>query len=133
MANPKHVEQWKHNREFLGVIPAAYPDWIVTAAFYVSLHAVDALLEHDQVTRVNSHDSRNNVLMQTRRYQQIWKHYQPLHDLSRRIRYLAEPEKWVPVEQIPAQVLGRYLYPLENSVQKLMGAELNLQGIVLRA
>ncbi len=86
MANPsKHLDQWKHNRAFLSIIPATYPDWIVTVAFYVSLHAVDALLAHDQVGRVNSHDSRNNVLMQTRRYQQIWRHYQPLHDLSRRI------------------------------------------------
>ena len=85
------------------------------------------------MTRVNSHDSRNNVLMQTRRYQQIWKHYQPLHDLSRRIRYLAEPAVWVPVEQIPAQVLGRYMYPLENSVQKLMGVQLNLAAVELKA
>ena len=45
MANPsKHLDQWKHNRAFSSEISGAYPDWIVTVAFYVALHAVDALL-----------------------------------------------------------------------------------------
>ena len=70
--------------------------------------------------------------MQTKRYQQIWRHYQPLHDLSRRIRYLAEPGAWVATEQIPAQVFARYLYPLEASVEKLIGHAMERGGIELR-
>jgi hypothetical protein len=71
--------------------------------------------------RVNSHASRNEVLIKTRRYQQIWKHYQPLHDLSRRIRYLAAPSGWVPVEQVQKQIWGRYLYLIEKYRRRLDG------------
>ena len=127
----QHVAQWKHNRILVGMIPVTHPDWIVTVTFYVALHAVDALLAHDGVARVHSHDTRNGVLMATRRYQQIWRHYQPLHDLSRRIRYLAEPALWVPPGEIPAQVFKRYLFPLEASVEKLLGIDLNLAEIQL--
>lgn len=123
--------QWKHNRALLGILPTSHPDWIVTVAFYVALHAADALMAHDGVTRVTSHDTRNNVLITTRRYQQIWRHYQPLHDLSRHIRYLAEPALWVPPEQIPVQVFKRYLLPLEASVEKLLGVRLELPEIRL--
>ena len=35
---------------------------------------------------------------------------------------------WIPPEQIPGQVFGRYLYPLENSVRKLIGQTLELGG-----
>jgi hypothetical protein len=78
MANyQQHLTQWKHNRSFLGSISTTYPDWIVTVAFYVALHATDSLLAHDGISRVHSHDTRNNVLMQTRRYEHIWRHYRP--------------------------------------------------------
>jgi hypothetical protein len=129
----KHLKQWKHNRRFLGLVPKAYPDWMVTVTFYVALHAVDALLAHDGVARVNSHETRNEVLIRTKRYQQIWKYYQPLHDLSRRIRYLAEPGTWVPVEEMSTQVWGRYLYPIEKSVGNLIGTPLSAPGLSIPA
>jgi len=116
----RHLDQWLHNRKFVSLIPATHPDWIVTVSFYVALHAVDALLQSDGVRRVNSHDSRNEVLMNTRRYTRIWDAYQPLHDLSRRIRYLADPLQWITFEDIPKQVFRRYLYPIEESVYRLM-------------
>jgi hypothetical protein len=119
----KHLDQWQHNRAFLGLIPTDYPDWMVTVSFYVALHAIDALLAHDGVGRVNSHESRNDVLIKTKRYQQIWKHYQPLHDLSRRIRYLAAPGDWVPVSEIPKQIWNRYLLPIEKSAGGLKPLE----------
>lgn len=63
MADPaKHITQWKHNRAFLNSVPPAYSDWIVTVTFYVALHAVDSLLEFDNVDRVHSHETRNRVL-----------------------------------------------------------------------
>jgi hypothetical protein len=134
MANyQQHLTQWKHNRSLLGSISTTYPDWIVTVAFYVALHATDSLLAHDGISRVHSHDTRNNVLMQTRRYEHIWRHYRPLHDLSRRIRYLAEPGIWVPADRIPHDILERYLYPLELSVQRLLNVSLSLPAIALGA
>ena len=99
-------------------IPPEYPDWIVTVAFYAALQAVDALLAKDNVT-VYSHEARNTTLKQTNRYEYIWKHYYPLYDLSRKVRYLAAPAQWVKHQDIDKNVLRKYLYPIEKSVKAL--------------
>jgi hypothetical protein len=98
----------------------------------VALHAVDALLSHDKVPNVTSHQSRNAVLMQTNRYQYIWKRYQPLYQLSQTVRYLASPQQWVPAEQVQMQVVERYLAPIEQSVQRLLKRELDLAPLTVR-
>ncbi len=127
-----HIAQWKHNRDFLAQVPPQYSDWLVTVSFYVALHAVDALLAVDKVTRVNSHDARNEVLAKTNRYSAIWKLYRPLFDLSRTVRYLADPVRWVPATTIEKEVIKRYLYPIERAAQGLMKMDLKLSAIVLR-
>lgn len=126
-----HISQWTHNRGFLQTIRPQYPDWAVTAIFYTALHAIDALLAADKVQGIYSHETRNRALMNTNRYARLWNLYQPLHDLSRTVRYLAEPERWVAWDDIDRQVIRRYLYPIENSVQKLMNKELDLPTIEL--
>lgn len=127
-----HIQQWTHNRAFLGTISGRYPDWRVTVSFYIALQAVDALLAHDQMgSRVTSHESRNMVLAQTNRYRQVAIHYFPLHDMSRTVRYLADPGKWIPTEEIEPKVLHRYLYPIEASVQRLIGIDLQFGKIVM--
>lgn len=127
-----HINQWKHNRGFLGLIDPKFPDWAVTVTFYTALHAVDALLKHDKVGGIVSHDTRNRTLMQTHRYMQIWKHYQPLYGLSRTVRYMAKPESWVPWDQVEAQIIKRYLKSIEDSVQKLMDINQNLPPVTMR-
>src|ERR1700683_2927239 len=107
-----HIKQWLHNRAHLASITSAYPDWMVTASFYCALHAVDSLLCHDNVKNIISHKTRNDVLIRTNRYDAIRRAYLPLYDLSRTVRYLAEPEKWVPLERIQKDVIARYLYPI---------------------
>lgn len=132
MANSQsHIRQWMHNRELLPKIPPEYPDWIVTVTFYVALHAVDALLAHDKVERVTSHDARNHVLLHTNRYRAIRSAYMPLYDLSRTVRYLANPTAWVPLEEIDRNVIARCLYPIEKSVQNLMSKDLGLPRITI--
>lgn len=133
MANVRqHLDQWEHNRAFLlAVAWKVYPDWVVTAAFYTSLHAIDALLAHDNVSEVHSHQSRNLVLAKTNRYSAIWRAYQPLYDLSRTVRYLAQPAKWTPPEELQKNIIERYLYPIEKSVRKLAKVDLNLPPISL--
>lgn len=126
-----HIKQWKHNRAFLQTIGPAYPDWAVTTVFYTALHAVDALLTTDRVEGVVSHETRNRALMKTNRYAKLWDHYQPLHDLSRTIRYLADPDRWVAWSQIDEGVIRRHLYPIEKSVQRLMRQDLQLPEIIL--
>ena len=127
-----HLRQWKHNREFIGLIDPRYPDWVVTAIFYTALHAVDTLLKKDKVQGTASHDARNRALMLTKRYAQIWKHYRPLHNLSKTVRYQAQPESWIAWDRLDVQVIRIYLHPIEESVQKLIGQDLQLAPIVLR-
>ncbi len=117
--NQSHMTQWKHNRSLLDHVPTVYPDWLVTIAFYTALHAIDALLAYDHIA-VHSHDTRNTTLKQTNRYDYIWKHYAPLHDRSRKVRYLAKPSEWIQPQDIHPKVLKSYLYPIEGSVKKLM-------------
>ena len=125
-----HIQQWKHNRDFLCTINAKYSDWIVTVSFYVAVHAVDALLCFDG-SFVDNHKTRNDILLRTNRYLAIKTPYLNLYNLSRTIRYLANPTLWVPPEQIETQVIGRYLYPVEKSVQNLMSINLHLPKIML--
>jgi len=129
---PSHINQWKHNRLFLASIEPQFHDWIVTAAFYTALHAIDALLAHDNVV-VTNHEGRNRALHLTNRYEFINQKYMPLYGLARTMRYFADPKKWVPTADVQKQVIERYLYPIEKSVQKLLGQDLALAQIVLKS
>ena len=128
-----HIKQWLHNRGFISRIDPDFSDWAVTATFYTALHAVDALLKHDGVRGIVNHASRNNALMRITRYAKIWKHYQPLHDLSRTIRYMANPQRWVAWPDIEGEVFRRFLYPLEKSVRKLMKEDGDLPTITMKS
>jgi hypothetical protein len=120
MALPQnHIDQWKHNRAFLETIKPEFSDWLVTVTFYTALHAVDTLLAHDKITPTN-HDHRNAALLRTNRYKHICSFYMPLFSLCRTIRYLESPGTWVPFEEVEKNVIERYLYPIERSVQKLI-------------
>ncbi len=44
---------------------------------------------------------------------------------------MADPNIWVPADEIQKNVINRYLYPIEASVQKLMGRNLALSKIVM--
>lgn len=124
-ARDDHVRQWLHNRTFLTTIPPQYNDWIVTVTFYTALHAVDALLVHDRVA-VYNHASRNRTIASINRYDRIDRGYTPLYYLSRTARYVADPNQWIPADRIPKEVIQRHLYPIEASVQKLVGHDLKL-------
>lgn len=134
MAKPSdHIEQWKHNRRFIEMIPRGYPDWIVTVAFYTALHAIDALLTFDNTPDVINHETRNRVLTRTHKYLKITRAYLPLYNLSRTVRYVAAPSKWIKVSDIETRVF-RLLYGIEKSVQKLMGdIDLDLARLAVRS
>ena len=126
-----HITQWLHNRAFLTEIRPDYRDWIVTAAFYTALHAVDTLLAFDKVT-VTNHESRNRTLARVNRYDKIYDRFDPLYKLARTIRYLADATQWVPLEQIQPKIIERHLYPIEQSVQKLIGRDLGLPALKIQ-
>lgn len=126
----RHIAQWKHNRDFLQNIPPRFNDWMIVAVFYASLHAVDTLLA-TRKDEAQDHKSRNGKLSQTRSYEKIWKSYRPLYELSRSIRYHANPAEWVAHADIEPQVITRYLYPIEKSVIKLAGLDETKLGFEL--
>jgi hypothetical protein len=128
-----HIIQWHHNRDFISTIDPNYPDWAVTVSFYVALHAVDALLKFDGNIHITDHTSRNATLSHTNRYSKIWKLYHPLFGLSRTVRYLANPKKWVPWPEVEFQIFRRYLYPIEKSVLKLMKKDDSLPPISMKS
>jgi hypothetical protein len=111
-------------------VPASFPDWIVTGCFYVAVHAVDTLLSHDK-NSATSHETRSRLLFGANRYLAIGKCYMPLYSPSRTVRYFADPQKWIPAERIEKDILIRYPYPIEKSVQGLIGADLSLSKITL--
>ncbi len=115
-----HLRQWRHNRELVSRIPPTHPDWIVTVSFYTALHAIDALLAADKVSRIVSHAARNSVLTQTNKYAHLAKTFLPLYDLSQTVRYLADPAAWISFDSVEREVFRRYLYPIENSVMRLL-------------
>ena len=127
-----HTTQWHHNRAFISAIDPDFPDWAVTATFYAAVHAVDALLEHDKISGVVSHEARNEALARISRYKKIWSVYHPLYGLARTVRYFADPLQWVPWGKIEAEIFPRYLYPLEQSVLKLMGRQNALPPVTLK-
>lgn len=133
-AQAQHIQQWKHNRSFSAGIQPQFPDWLVTVSFYVALHAVDTLLHHDEAAaRLMSHETRNAVLMGTNRYRKIWISYSPRYNLSRTVRYLADPSRWVHAMEVQKQVIEKHLYPIENSIQQLMAVNLDLPSLTLIA
>jgi hypothetical protein len=125
----EHRERWLHNRKFVGTIDDAYCDWILTAAFYAAVHAVETLVAHDGLPNHTSHDSRSTTLQKTNKYKQIWKHYHTLYNASLTTRYHCSPSLWVPVKEIKDKLIPTYLYPIEKSVQKLLGDATDL-GII---
>lgn len=125
-----HIAQWLHNRSLISRIPASHPDWIVTVAFYTAVHAVDAALAAQGITAWN-HETRFTAIAGIHKMQKIGLLYQPLYDLSRKVRYIADPNSWIKPDLIESQVIRARLFPLEQSVEKLIGVKLDLPNIDL--
>lgn len=127
-----HITQWKHNRSFLSQVPPKYPDWIVTVAFYTALHAVSTLLASENRKSIVTHHARSDVLMRVNRYKRIRDPYHTLYNLSRTIRYMANPSGWVPIEKIESEIFQR-LYMIERSVQNLLKTDLDFSDIKIQS
>ena len=71
-----------------------FPQWATVIAFYTALHVVEAVFAADtELTASNrahsdDHYDRNDKLKRNKRFQHIWKHYQPLFNDSLIARYL---------------------------------------------
>ncbi|AFM04445.1 HEPN domain-containing protein [Bernardetia litoralis DSM 6794] len=61
-----HLEQAKHNQEFLSEMETAFPqkffDWKITISFYVAIHYLQALADHKGIEIGQTHnDIERNV------------------------------------------------------------------------
>lgn len=119
----KHLDKWRHNREFLKSIDDRYPDWMATVAFYAAVHAVEALFAFDNRPSSSNHTNRFDILRYNNRYKNIHKHFHPLYQAARTARYECDSTSWLPVESIKSELIPKHLYPLEKSVQKLIQAQ----------
>jgi len=117
-----HLKQYWHNRALVPALPATHNDWIVTVVFYCGVQLVDAVLAHGGL-HPTSHQKRNEMIANVRKLEFIAERYDVLYQLARKVRYLADPAKWVPLADVEQKVLRAYLYPIEHSAYKL----LNLQ------
>src|SRR6185369_6254350 len=116
----RHLRQWKHNRDFIATIDPKFNDWIVTASFYTSLHAIDAMLVHDRAGNITRHEDRRRILLNQNVYEPLWNLFDPLYGLCRTIRYFARPQDWIRFDEIEEKVFRRYLYPIEEFTFKRM-------------
>lgn len=118
----EHLDQWAHNRAFIQTVEADFPDWLVTAALYAALHAIEAILTADGAKPRSRHQDRFEILQSEQRYQKIYECFHVLYGLSHVTRYSANPSRWMPAESIQKKVIGELVYPIETSVRKLLAA-----------
>ena len=128
----QHIDQWMHNRSLLGLLPRTHHDWIATVAFYTALHAVDAAIAVQGTDDITDHGHRKHILIKTNSLLQIRRHFLPLYDISRKVRYMADPSTWILPDRIEQDVLRAFLYPIEKSVCGLIGQNLNLPLVALQ-
>ena len=86
---PKHIEQYKHNKDFLETIDGtAFADWKITVCFYCSLHKVIQCLHY----AYDAEDSDHETHTTTRKFLKnknisLAAVYGQLYSLSKEARY----------------------------------------------
>lgn len=115
-----HFEQWVHNRDFLKTIDSDYPDWLATVTLYTAIHAVETLFKADGLRGSNSHGERKMTLNQQRRYQKLQKHCHIIDNYAGVLRYSCQFSEISNIE-VRDEIIRKHLYPLEQSVLKLLG------------
>lgn len=120
-------ENWKA-LDYLCLRIDEFPQWATTVAFYLAVHAVEALFAHHG-HHSDSHEMRNRRLKSENRYQHIWKHYRPLWNDSRIARYLEDHngnkhpifKTYMPGDQVRKTHVNHHLKQVIGSVRMLLG------------
>lgn len=132
-----HLDLARRNQELIDHLRpdlARFSDWVTTVAFYRALHLVEAVFAADpSIKHGGDHGQRLRLLKNTRRYEAIFKAYQPLWTASVIARYLEDKEsatevssfsKYLTPEQVEAKILRHYLRRVESAVEQLLGRSL---------
>lgn len=119
----EHRARWIKNRAFCASLGPEHADWMVTAIFYSSVHAIGALLAADGVRSPDNHKNRFGILRENNRYRQIYRKYKFIYDASIDSRYGCNESCWIPADVVEQDILRGSFFPLEKSVSKLLGPE----------
>jgi len=92
----EHLTQAQHNERLANDLNylTGFPDWVITIAFYASVHYVEAMIttkpeRHSETSRPSEksyHGWRADLLRKYHR--KIWIEYRTLYEESRNARYL---------------------------------------------
>jgi len=91
MPDPQaHLRQARHNRDLIDTLDPAttrFLDWIVTVAFYVALHRVEAWFAGKGL-HFEDHTQRDDWLSKAKELRRsVWPRYKELEFQSRQARY----------------------------------------------
>ena len=85
-----HLRQAQHNQDLIEALDPAntlFLDWVVTVAFYVALHRVEAWFG-DKGLHFESHTQRDDWLTRAKELRRsVWPRYKELEFQSRQARY----------------------------------------------
>lgn len=89
-----HANLARHNVSALNEFDAngmldRFPDWAATMAFYVAVHAVEAVFAHFRFAESQNHTERNEIIATDARFVAIEHHYRFLSTASFAARYSA--------------------------------------------
>jgi len=92
----EHLAQAQHNERLANALNYlnGFPDWVITIAFYASVHYVEAMIatkperhsERSRPSRKSYHEWRADLVLKY--YPKIWTEYRTLYEESRNARYL---------------------------------------------
>jgi len=115
-----------------------YHDWIAVVSFYAALHAVETLFAIDQPQgheHGQSHEEREALLKNERRYEDVYRNYRPLWGVAAIARYLEDTrgratrpapdnlrafKDYMTAEEAVAEAVRHRLYRVLRSVANLL-------------
>ncbi len=108
--------------------------WVTVLAFYKALHLVELLFHLDNRSPcrrgASSHETRGELLQNTKHYQAVHNNYATLKRASEVARYLEVAghaydsfAEYMSEEQVRSRILGHYLPQLEAAVGRILSPQ----------
>jgi hypothetical protein len=107
-----HLSKAESNQRFLDTISDEFADWLAIVAFYKAVHLVEAMFAR-QGAPSHSHFHRNQRLK--RHFPMIWKHFRPLFDASKLVRY---SDHRISAPEIRRELIAKRLRAVETLVRR---------------
>jgi hypothetical protein len=109
-------------------------EWMAVAAFYKSLHVVEAVFAREpKACHLHDHHARLDKLKATRTYSLLYPHYRAMWSAGLVARYLAHQpgggapsayacfDDYLPAADIRSKLLDNYLFGFEHMAVQLLG------------